>query len=306
MRVDLANLKLRHPLPAALERDGIKLRRCTDHFVCLCPFHREKTPSCHVWLDHLHCWGCNAHEDIIGYLRKTRSLTFPEALRVLGGHEPFVYHHSTARFIKEAPPKTAPRDFSQVAMAWSAGTTEAQMTDLAAKLGTSCEALYWLGCGWAPEHKAWAFPMHDATQRVIGVRLRDERGRKWAVKESKNGLFIPTIAPDRRLIICEGPTDTAAALSIGFYAIGRASCNSGVDLVLGFLKKNRIIREVVLISDNDSPGLKGAAALREQLPVKSWLLMLPMKDIRRYCQLGGERSVIETMVNAQTPMLGKK
>ncbi|MBQ9695398.1 MAG: DNA primase, partial [Oscillospiraceae bacterium] len=31
-------------------------------YVCCCPFHSEKTPSCHIWTDdpHFYCFGCGA------------------------------------------------------------------------------------------------------------------------------------------------------------------------------------------------------------------------------------------------------
>src|SRR5262245_60000875 len=51
----------------------------------LCPFHAEKTPSFTVSEERgfYHCFGCGAHGDVFGFLMKTQSLTFPEAVRLV-------------------------------------------------------------------------------------------------------------------------------------------------------------------------------------------------------------------------------
>jgi DNA primase len=63
----------------------VTLRRRGTSLVGLCPFHAEKTPSFHVHPDKgfFKCFGCDAHGDVINYLRRAENLTFPEALRVL-------------------------------------------------------------------------------------------------------------------------------------------------------------------------------------------------------------------------------
>ena len=40
----------------------VTLKRTGRDFVCLCPFHNEKTPSCHVHpgKEYFHCFGCGA------------------------------------------------------------------------------------------------------------------------------------------------------------------------------------------------------------------------------------------------------
>jgi len=65
-----------------------------------------------------------------------------------------------------------------------------QIEPFAATLGVSQDALRLLGCVWASGHRAFAFPMRDANRRVIGIRLRNDLGRKWAVKGSRQGLFL--------------------------------------------------------------------------------------------------------------------
>jgi DNA primase len=63
----------------------VTLRKRGNSLVGLCPFHAEKTPSFHVHPEKgfFKCFGCDAHGDVINYLRRAENLTFPDALRVL-------------------------------------------------------------------------------------------------------------------------------------------------------------------------------------------------------------------------------
>src|SRR5690606_5781377 len=55
-------------------------------FKGLCPFHDEKTPSFHVHQDRgfFYCFGCQAKGDLFDFVMRTRSMSFPEALKLLG------------------------------------------------------------------------------------------------------------------------------------------------------------------------------------------------------------------------------
>lgn len=48
-------------------RGFMELRRSGDHFIGVCPFHPDKSPSLHVFDDHYHCFSCNAHGSIIDF-----------------------------------------------------------------------------------------------------------------------------------------------------------------------------------------------------------------------------------------------
>lgn len=54
----------------------------------ICPFHREKTPSFIVSMDeqggHYHCFGCEKHGDVIGFVMDSRGIEFKPALEFLG------------------------------------------------------------------------------------------------------------------------------------------------------------------------------------------------------------------------------
>lgn len=55
------------------------------NYVCLCPFHNEKTPSCTVYPDNnsFFCFGCGAGGDIITFVRKIENLDYIEAVKYL-------------------------------------------------------------------------------------------------------------------------------------------------------------------------------------------------------------------------------
>jgi CHC2-type zinc finger protein/Toprim domain-containing protein len=44
-----------------------------DGKVC-CPFHADGTPSCHIYADHFHCFGCGAHGNAIDWLMMVEGL----------------------------------------------------------------------------------------------------------------------------------------------------------------------------------------------------------------------------------------
>lgn len=165
-------------------------------------------------------------------------------------------------------------------------------------LGVDTDALKSIGCAWSVTNHAWMFPMKDAKGIVIGIRLRNERGEKWSVKGSRSGLFIPddySFAIDQTLYLVEGPTDLAAAMTLGLRAIGRPACLGQENLILEYLRIQKVDR-LVIITDNDTPGLRGAEKLQSVLPILSCVYVPPCKDIREFLTLGGSRPMIEATV----------
>ena len=110
-----------------------------------------------------------------------------------------------------------------------------------------------------------------------------------------------------RLVITEGPTDTAAALSLGLNAVGRSSCLSGVPLIRDLVHA-RQIRRVTIVADHDRPGMDGAHRLAAALPVLSRILVPPegIKDMRDWYRQGLTRTQFDEAANAirwQLPFL---
>lgn len=65
--------------------DYIQLKKTGANYKGLCPFHNEKTPSFIVSPDKqvFHCFGCGAGGDVVGFVMKHESMSFPEAMKFL-------------------------------------------------------------------------------------------------------------------------------------------------------------------------------------------------------------------------------
>ena len=163
---------------------------------------------------------------------------------------------------------------------------------LSLSLGVSMDALERLEPAWDARHQAFAFPMRDGDGRIVGIRLRSHEGRKWAVSGSKSGLFYPAdIAQGGEVVVLEGPTDTAAALTLGLNAVGRPSCNAGVEELTMLVERLRV-KKVTIVSDNDRahrrpaddaiwrPGSDGAFNLPQKLKRIYRVVVPPCKDFR--------------------------
>jgi len=174
------------------------------------------------------------------------------------------------------------------------GTTDLMRRDAALKLGVSAFALHSLGACWAQPHRAWAFPMFNGARECIGIRLRAESGRKWAVTGSRQGIFIPRSEPQATAFIVEGPTDAAAALTLGLFTLGRPSCSGCIPYTQVAI--NRLgIKRAVIVADNDTPGIRGAKVMADELQVPCCHLLLPSKDLREFVRLGGTRELIDSL-----------
>ena len=178
------------------------------------------------------------------------------------------------------------RDFTDTNAAFEAAITDGQITELSRSLGVSVKSLRRLNIGWDGE--AYTFPMRSEKRKIIGVRRRFMDGRKFAVRGSTNALFIADgLSEAGELFICEGPTDCAAALDLGFDAIGRPNCDSRIDMTVQFAKG----RKVTVVSDRDKPGIEGAKKLARRLikHCPEVMIMVPpegIKDLRQWKNSG--------------------
>ena len=211
------------------------------------------------------------------------------------------------RFKTPEPPAI---DAEAMLKKWRSNTKAVDFNRLSVELGIKCSALLEMGVAWANEHSAFAFPMRDGNGRVCGIRLRASNGFKWSVKGSKTGLFLPWCPPQKTAYLPEGPTDTAALLSIGCYAIGRPSNSGGMDIIKQTVRRLGI-QQAVIIADNDedkftpagskfNPGYDGAKSLARNLTIPCCIMTLPCKDARAFVKEGGTVQMLESIVNTMT------
>jgi len=139
--------------------------------------------------------------------------------------------------------------------------------------------------------------MFDGEEDFAGIRLRSNEGDKWALRGSRQGIFLPDMAVPEETLVVEGPTDTAAAVSLGFHAIGRPSCTGGVREIGTFCRR-RGVKRLSVLADNDRPGIKGAREFCTRVGVLARVVVLPAKDLREWLRHGATRQAVEACLTA--------
>ena len=241
-----------------------------------------------------------------GWVHRTDNSISEPVVSVGGGASP-----QPAKPVDPAPPP----DFNRLQKACRASMTALKWRTLTQRLGISLQSLTELRVGWHSELLAHTFPMSDpVTGEIVGMRVRSDTGRKWAITGSRNGLFVPRTPPPtvkkriETLYIVEGPTDLGTLLDLGQYGIGRPDCASGHNMLLQFVYKWQPSITVIM-HDNDVPGSaaatnteRGARALAKVLrgQRKRVYVIKPIhsKDLRSWVsERGIDLSCLEDMVS---------
>ncbi len=63
----------------------VNLKRRGRTYVCSCPFHSEKSPSCTIYPDtqSFYCFGCGAGGDVFTWIRRIENIEFTDAVKLL-------------------------------------------------------------------------------------------------------------------------------------------------------------------------------------------------------------------------------
>lgn len=186
------------------------------------------------------------------------------------------------------------------------------LRELSESLGVSAESLTRISVGWHASGRAYSFPMRDESNAVIGIRLRNIQGKKWSITGSFNGVFIPRNLPCSGPIhVVEGPTDTAAMITLGLSCIGRPSNTAGNGLIVNYAKRFLPRRDVVIVQNNDPIGSDarrlteaGALALKAALLESGASLSVaivtpPFKDVRAWLGEGMTANDLNLLVEAE-------
>jgi hypothetical protein len=223
-----------------------------------CPICGGKE-KCSATADGLYfCW--RTHSDIPGWIHfkdsdngfgvlRSTSDDLPRPSR--NGHAGCAGHGGIAgpqAKAKEDPPLQAILDAAK------AGPEE--LRQLADMLGVSLAALQALGVGYEPQASErdpehWLIPERDAGGKIIGLTRRYANGVKRQYPGSKRGLtFDPTmplasttmplastmVTHKSTILVPEGASDVAAALTMGLCAVGRPNNLGGVELLRQLLR----------------------------------------------------------------------
>jgi hypothetical protein len=143
-----------------------------------------------------------------------------------------------------------------------------------------------------PKPELLAIPMYNSDEQPIGIRYRADNGRKWSERGSRSGLFLAPQQAKGTVVICEGPSDTAAIMGKGIEAIGRPDCGSCVESTVALIRK-RGYNRVIILADRDvrddktTPGFDGAMRLGNALKDHvHTIIALPKigNDAREWCK----------------------
>lgn len=169
-----------------------------------------------------------------------------------------------------------------------------KLTAWAARLGLPVMSIDFMGA--CHLGGVLAFPMHDGHGNVCGIRTRLPSGEKRAVTGSRAGVFVATLQTEDDVMICEGPTDAAAAMALGFEPIGRPSCAGQERHVVDTLRRWGRDRATIC-ADADGPGIAGATRLADVLRAAriAVRLVAPVghKDLRDWWRAGARRETVD-------------
>lgn len=193
---------------------------------------------------------------------------------------------------------------------WKRDTNGMWLAQLAKDLGVKRAALERLGCVWCEGRSCWAFPMRDEAGNPIGVRFRS-RERKYSVRGSRTGLFFdPGMSPGNTCAwLTEGPTDTAALMSIGAkVVIGRSDLLSAWPTLKKALARFGITHVNICVDDEgwekektNSPGRDGSVRLAKAIGMPCKIVRVPgYKDIREFVKAGGTMTELGQMLKYQS------
>ncbi|MBE3123709.1 MAG: helix-turn-helix domain-containing protein [Planctomycetes bacterium] len=207
----------------------------------------------------------------------------------------------------------------------------ASLEQLAADWHVSPAALDALGIGF--DRYAYTFPMCNAAGQVVGLHLRPKKGGKTNAPGSTLGLFLPslplqsrtlstplstrgvthdtlTVSPvirrvvpfgDLQLVV-EGVSDAAAALSLGFTAVGTPGAGTCGEMVVELFARRANACPCV-VGDNDDAGVMGAERLREALlaarvPCRVLFPPAGFKDLRAWFVGGLTTGELQSAIEA--------
>lgn len=168
----------------------------------LCPFHDEKTPSFHVHQDRgfYYCFGCQAKGDVFDFVMNTRSVSFAEALKILGDR--------AGVEVGPPSPKAGHRrdlfEVNQVALDYFRSFLSGSALEYLASRGLTPATIDAFELGFAPESwdgllkAALTKGVNESDLVTLGLIVENERGRRY--DRFRNRVMFPIRDPLGRLV----------------------------------------------------------------------------------------------------------
>ncbi|MBI2891008.1 MAG: DNA primase [Nitrospirae bacterium] len=172
-----------------LVQKHVPLRKSGRHFVGLCPFHSEKTPSFHVNPDKqlYYCFGCGVGGDLFRFYMQTEHVGFQDALKELAKRAGVTLPQRPSEARRESLHEAmrgvleAARSFFRAQLASAAGKSA---FDYLRARGLTPETIERFELGWAPE--GWENLRDHFRSRKVDLSLAETCG---LLRSGRSGYF---------------------------------------------------------------------------------------------------------------------
>ena len=194
----LDELRARTSLSAVIQRTT-RLQKAGREWKACCPFHDEKTPSFYVndAKGFYHCFGCQAHGDVIRWMTDQRGLGFIDAVKELASEAGMELPAPDPQAAKKAERRLGLIDAMEAAQDWFvfnlAAPGGAETRAYLERRGIAPELAASFGFGLAPnERQAMPRALSDFPEPMLqeaGLRAANEDGE--AYDRFRNRLTLP-------------------------------------------------------------------------------------------------------------------
>jgi len=206
------------------------------------------------------------------------------------------------------PTENVPKpNFSRLSKACEVSISHRNIIGLSKDLEVTIQSLQRLRLGMLNPQQ-YTFPMTDSKGHDIGIQIRTKGSKKFCVPGSRLGLFMPKgLSGNGPLLITEGASDCLAGLDLSFDCIGRPNFLANSQMVCDACKGRG---EIIVVSDNDEVGLKGALELSETLASHRHQVKLitppdGIKDLRQWKSQGLNQNVLSDIIQETQTITGK-
>lgn len=245
-------------VPAARRRTFIEfllgLRNASGDGACwtaCCPAHADTRPSLSAELLPcgkilVHCFRGCSFDDIC----RSAGISPSDMFDSLPSTAPIRPLKSNLRHVKAV--EKADQRWAEMQAELQQAITPNQIEQLATRLKVTSQSLVVMEIGWSVKDKAWTFPEYNGHEEICGIVRRYADDQKKAMPGAKRGLYLPRGWKEQsgKLYICEGQSDTAAAIMKGHRAIGRPNKEAGLSHLVQVLRD--FPDDIIVVKDNDA------------------------------------------------------
>ncbi|MBN9693085.1 MAG: DNA primase [Verrucomicrobia bacterium] len=186
---------------------ALPLKRNGANFVCLCPFHKEKSPSFNVNSSKqiFHCFGCHAGGDVFKFVQMYENISFPEAIERLAERAriPLEYEGSGGNQESRGTKDALLKLHEAICLRWQHCLTNEPTGQIArdylAKRGVAAEAIKEFRIGAAPE--AWDDTVNWAKSRGFEAAVCEQAG--LIIRKAETGRLYDRFRGRLMFPICD-------------------------------------------------------------------------------------------------------